>query len=166
MENNLYKIWAAVGPLIGVFIGSWLAARWQQRHWVQDNKKVEYRTVLDAFDKFRWRLTHQIAKYAENPFAADATGEKRAEQELVMEALSSVMGALTNGILIRKAVLDSGVFQRLQNVYHDMESNAAPDIAQVSRAVAEIQLKLLQTAWHDLRLGKPFPWPTSRHPKT
>jgi hypothetical protein len=45
-------VWSAVGPLIGVVIGAlltpWMAWRWQRKQWSSDNKKEEYRNLLDA----------------------------------------------------------------------------------------------------------------------
>src|SRR5713226_4251307 len=44
-------IWAAVGPLLGVALGSYLSTRTQRRHWVMDNKKQEYRELLTIRDR-------------------------------------------------------------------------------------------------------------------
>jgi hypothetical protein len=44
-------VWNAIGPLVGVVIGAlltpWIAWRWQHRQWIFDNKKQEYRDLLD-----------------------------------------------------------------------------------------------------------------------
>ena len=45
-------MWNAIGPLVGVVIGAlltpWIAWRWQHRQWSLDNKKQEYRDLLDG----------------------------------------------------------------------------------------------------------------------
>jgi heme exporter protein D len=41
-------VWPAVGPLVGVFIGAWIANRNQRKQWVADNRKQEYRELLTA----------------------------------------------------------------------------------------------------------------------
>jgi hypothetical protein len=41
-------IWGAVAPLVGVRYGQELAKRWHDEHWILDNKKAEFREVLQA----------------------------------------------------------------------------------------------------------------------
>jgi hypothetical protein len=45
-------MWNVIGPLLGVVIGAlltpWIAWRWQHRQWALDNKKQEYRDLLDG----------------------------------------------------------------------------------------------------------------------
>jgi len=40
------KVWAALGPLVGVLVGAYLARSWDQRRWLLDNRKEEYRELL------------------------------------------------------------------------------------------------------------------------
>jgi len=40
------KAWTVIGPLIGVFVGSWLTTKGQHKHWLLDNKRAEYRKLL------------------------------------------------------------------------------------------------------------------------
>jgi hypothetical protein len=44
--------WNAIGPLVGVVIGAilvpWVSWRWQHKQWSLDNKKQEYRELLDG----------------------------------------------------------------------------------------------------------------------
>jgi len=53
-----YAIWAAVGPLIGVLIGSFLTSRTQRAHWLADNKKQEYRELLTVLSEAYTQLLH------------------------------------------------------------------------------------------------------------
>ena len=41
-------LWAAIGPVAGIFIGHLLARSWERRKWLADNKRDEYREVLKA----------------------------------------------------------------------------------------------------------------------
>jgi len=45
------KVWAAVGPLVGVWIGAVLAKRWQREQWIADNKRAEYRKLLTTLTR-------------------------------------------------------------------------------------------------------------------
>lgn len=40
------KVWAALGPLVGVLVGAYLARSWDQRRWFLNNRKEEYRELL------------------------------------------------------------------------------------------------------------------------
>lgn len=43
-----FAIWAAVGPLVGLVAGHFLARPWQKKQWRLDNETQEYRELLDA----------------------------------------------------------------------------------------------------------------------
>ena len=44
-------IWGVAGPLVGVWVGAYLAGRQQKREWLAANKKEEYREVVAAITK-------------------------------------------------------------------------------------------------------------------
>lgn len=46
IHDSLRGAWAVLGPLLGVFIGAYIANRNQRKHWVAENKKQEYRELL------------------------------------------------------------------------------------------------------------------------
>jgi hypothetical protein len=50
--EEVFVMWNVIGPLVGVVIGAlltpWISWRWQHRQWVMDNKKQEYRDLLDG----------------------------------------------------------------------------------------------------------------------
>ena len=56
----LARAWSAIGPLIGVLIGSWLTRSWQRKQWVLDSKKTEYRELISTLS----HSYHTIAKNA------------------------------------------------------------------------------------------------------
>jgi hypothetical protein len=49
--NFLTRAWSGVGPLVGVLIGAWLSRSWQQRHWARDNRKAEYRELINCLSQ-------------------------------------------------------------------------------------------------------------------
>lgn len=158
MQAKFYAVWAAVGPLVGVIIGAWLAALWQRKQWKLNSKRAEYQAALEALDRLRWRLTHHLSLYSKAPFAADANDEKFRGQVAVAEALSSAIGTILMGIFIRPVVLASGIRKDLK-IFNKRIRDADPTLSsgEATSAVAQMQLKLLKAAWRDLGLGKPFP---------
>jgi len=155
---HFYQVWAVCGPLIGVFIGSLLASKWQRQQWIRENKKADYRRIFDALNRFRWQVTHFYAFYNESPGADSAAeGRKLERQEVVMEALSSTIGAMGDSLFVREALLRSGVLRDVQNFYHSIASDKPPDYMNASRTVADIHLRVLQTAWRDVGLSGPLP---------
>jgi hypothetical protein len=44
-------IWAAVGPLVGILIGAYLAKQWQRSQWLADKKRSEYRKLLTTLTR-------------------------------------------------------------------------------------------------------------------
>lgn len=46
--TTMLALWAAIGPLLGIILGHVLSRSSQQRQWQQDNRKQEYRELLDA----------------------------------------------------------------------------------------------------------------------
>jgi len=46
-------IWAALGPLVGVLIGAYIADRNQRRQWIANCKKEEYRELISVLTKAR-----------------------------------------------------------------------------------------------------------------
>jgi hypothetical protein len=155
---KLYAIWAAIGPLVGVVIGAWLAARWQDRRWILDNKKAEYRGILDALQTYRWNVTRHRARCGATSISPDAAGEMGEDQLALAEALHSLWSALADRIFIREALVNSGVHQDLQSLHRSLVSDNPPDMAQWQQKCYDLHLKLLRTAWKDLRLGKHIPW--------
>ena len=49
--KTLGELWNLFGPLIGflgVLVGAWATGRWHHTHWVLENKKQEWRELIDA----------------------------------------------------------------------------------------------------------------------
>lgn len=161
-EARPYAIWAAIGPLVGVVIGAWLAAHWQRKKWILDNKEAEYRGIFDALNVCRRRLSHYQAMYGPEAIDQDAEGRQLDDQVAMNEGIHLVVEALTDRIFTRKAVISSDVIKDFQSFYHTLLSENPPDMKLTSRTLAELHLRLLQVAWKDLGLGKRIPFPKAQ----
>jgi uncharacterized protein YneF (UPF0154 family) len=53
-------IWGALGPLVGVLVGAWLARSWQWKQWVLENKKSEYRELIGVLSKSYHNLVKNL----------------------------------------------------------------------------------------------------------
>ncbi|MGB8064678.1 MAG: hypothetical protein WCF26_22520 [Candidatus Sulfotelmatobacter sp.] len=47
----IINVWALLGPLLGIFVGAYLARRWQRQQWIADNKKQEFKDLLGAMTR-------------------------------------------------------------------------------------------------------------------
>lgn len=72
------EIWHDLGPLVGVVVGAlltpWITWRWQHRQWSLDNRKQEYRELLDGLHRATEEIIRQRPNAAAgwNPRVADA----------------------------------------------------------------------------------------------
>jgi hypothetical protein len=158
MEGTLYEVWAAIGPLIGVFIGFWLTARWQRRQWILVNKKAEFRGILDALHTYRWQVTKHERTYGPGSIRPDATGERAVDQTALAEALNSIWTTLSDRIFIREALVNSTVHQDLQTLHRSLVSDNPPSLEQWVKNWYELHRKLLRMAERELGLKEQAPW--------
>jgi len=49
----ILAIWAAVGPLVGIYVGHHLLRSQQRRQWLADNRIQEWREVMTTLHKSR-----------------------------------------------------------------------------------------------------------------
>ncbi len=96
-------VWAAVGPLMGVMLGSYLAMRTQRKHWVLDNKKEEYRELLGT-------LTRAFDDIIEQHALMVAHGPE--EQRKYMAAEKSAMAVIRDRIFIAREIEKMKLLER------------------------------------------------------
>jgi hypothetical protein len=147
MEDTLYKLWAAIGPLIGVFIGSWLGARWQRTRWIQDNKKTEYRQLLDSIQTYRWRLLKRLADVTGPLVALDAR-TRHEEATALADAQVLLTNCLGDRLFVREQLAKSKVKDDLSNFLRTIDRTSEEAIGALDRfhdrivAAAEADLGL------------------------
>ncbi|HXX24109.1 MAG TPA: hypothetical protein VEO19_13255 [Terriglobia bacterium] len=148
--GKFFAIWAAVGPLVGVVVGGFLTAWWQRRQWILDNKAREYREALDALEAYRRNLLNLLATQAYVPIsrntseAATALGQSQVHLDNV----------LVDRIFTLDAVARSGVRDDLMRFYQSQNSATPPTVTQSTQTMADLHLKLLETAVTDLKLKR------------
>lgn len=153
-EAKLYAIWAAVGPLVGVIIGAWLAGRSQHRQWVRDSKKAEYREVLDALGAYRWMLLDYHARVAGGVVARDPKEVHGLEKDLG-EAQVRLHNALNDRLFIRRALVRRHVWEEFQSFVRKLNDVKAPEISQLIQALGGVRSKIVEAAERDLGLAEP-----------
>ncbi len=102
----ILAIWAALGPLVGVYIGAYIANRNQKRQWLSTCKKEEYSGLISA-------LTKSMMIYIELRAFLVARGPE--EQRSEAAALSSFGETARNRIFIAPTVKCLDVVNR----WHD-----------------------------------------------
>jgi len=151
MEGTVYKIWAAIGPLIGVLVGAWLTARWQRKRWIQDNKRAEYREVLDALQKYRWHLLNHLAVVGGPLVAEDArTHEER--RAALADAEVSVSNCLADRLFIRESLARTKVREDLRKFQAGLDKIDESSVTRSIEVLTEFHERILKAADEDLGL--------------
>jgi heme exporter protein D len=97
-------VWPAVGPLVGVLVGAYIANRNQRRHWLADSKREEYREILAVMNKTAGAI-------ANADFSATSAIDFRELVEVHPELLTGVMEILGTRIFITRT-LEKMKFQK------------------------------------------------------
>jgi hypothetical protein len=147
---RVYAAWAAVGPLVGVIIGAWLAARWQTKKWILDNKVAEYRSILDALNDYRFVLTEYYALYKFAMVAVPA--QKKYDDDIAFaKAQSAVSNAFADRIFIRAGVERSGA----RNEWRALAAKLLADKStsdELLKMIDVVHAKLVKASQDDLKL--------------
>jgi hypothetical protein len=96
-------IWAAVGPLVGVRYGHDLSKRWQKEHWLANNRKEEYREVLQA-------LSAAIGPMVQ--FGAPGSTANLEELKAATSAENAAYAILETRLFIKNELETLGVYGR------------------------------------------------------
>jgi hypothetical protein len=104
--QGFLNVWAIVGPLVGIFLGSWLTTKNQRRHWLLDNKRSEYRELLTTIADSGSKL---LVFWGRNPVVA--SGE---EQFMIGETARQSVAVIYNRLFISHEVQKLDVLKRWQ----------------------------------------------------
>ena len=107
------NVWAIVGPLIGVALGSWLTTRNQRKHWIADNKKDEYRELL--------RILNTSTKTVSN-FHFQAGFRSGEEERKVEEAKDEALIAIDTRLFIRDEIQKIKLRERWLSAIKELET--------------------------------------------
>lgn len=98
----ILAVWAALGPLLGVWTGAYIADRNQRRQWISNCKKEEYRELISV-------LTKALSTYLQISTLV-VTGKQ--EQRTLLDALSRVGETARDRIFIAHVVKRLDVVKR------------------------------------------------------
>lgn len=108
-------IGSALGGAFGTWVTLWLSARKEHKAWVRDNKKLEWRELIDALrEAIRVMAWHYDDKM---PDAVKAPDQQRYREETIRKA--EVM--IRSRIFISKKLNESGLFNRWTELVKECE---------------------------------------------
>lgn len=125
--------WAVAGPFVGILVGAYIASRNQRKHWIADNKKMEYQELVTAlviaFNAMRLRGTA-----TEDPAATRALLEK---EDMALITIS-------DRVFIRADVARLDIYSRWLSVRD--EFNRTGDVKNLADGAGDIRVNLLDEA--------------------
>jgi hypothetical protein len=141
-----------VGTFVGNLVSFWLASRSQRRNWEKDNKKQEWRELIDALrEALRVMMEYHYANYGDNITPTE-------DEHYREEAIRKGYVAIGDRIFIVKKVRDNGLFDQwraLNNEYEKVGVGFPEGLNRFNSFVKhsqKFQDDLVQFSREDLRL--------------
>lgn len=107
------SIWATIGPLIGVLLGSWLASKNQRKQWTLHNRRDEYRELLTTIaDAGSTLMVH----YGMNPIVVTAQ-----QEWTILETARKSVDLIYNRLFIAKEIGDLNILRRWQDAISELQ---------------------------------------------
>ena len=131
------KVWAALGPLVGVCVGAYLTARWQRRVWLADRKKEEYRELVSVLAE---GLSIYIQQYVVQTVRS---GE---DVKRLHEMLGRILVVIRSRLFIMKQVKGLNVAKRWNDLSRSFEDSHddevfASGVGKLLDDIVEVALK-------------------------
>lgn len=109
------NVWAVIGPLLGVFLGSWLTTKNERKHWIADNKRAEYRMLLTTLSN----AASKILRTEGNPINVLSPRDQRE----VSAAAERSANVIYNRLFIAREVEKLNVMERWNKALSAVEKN-------------------------------------------
>src|ERR1700682_665089 len=111
-------IWAAVGPLVGIYIGHHLLRSQQRRQWLADNRMEEGRGIITTLQKSLVLITQFDA--ARNLSTIE---EKKAAMPAVLDARAAALSVLNNRLFVAKEVRHHKMFDKWKRAVDEFDGH-------------------------------------------
>lgn len=95
-------LWGVVAPLVGILVGHYLSRSWQQKQWIQDRRKEEWRELLAILT----RCFVTICKYTGPIVVLDGD-----DMRTLDEAQTIAQTTIRDRIFIAKEVKELGIYE-------------------------------------------------------
>jgi hypothetical protein len=143
-----------IGSIAGSLITQYVLTKQRHREWVKDNKKLEWRELIDKMDtclsRTQGAFKHPLAERLTNPFNYMAT-------------LGIGSGVMNDRIFIAETLKKSGITQKWRDISayvcasdlprDENQQGAAPTLNGYIIKVNAFQDELIRVAREDLALG-------------
>jgi hypothetical protein len=117
----ILAVWAAVGPLVGIYIGHHLLRSQQRRQWLADNRIQEWREVITTLQKSLVLITQFDATRN-----LSTTEEKKADMPAVLDARAVALSVLNNRLFIAKEVRHHKMFDKWKKAVDEFDEDHDP----------------------------------------
>jgi hypothetical protein len=114
----ILAIWAAVGPLVGIYVGHRLLRSQQRRQWLADNRIQEWREVLTTLQKSLVVITQFDA--ARNLSTVE---EKKAAMPAYLDARAAALSVLNNRLFVGREVRHHKMFDTWKKAVDEFEAD-------------------------------------------
>ena len=105
LAHYIAVAWTTAGPLGGVLIGAYLSRAWDHKKWMNDNRKEEFRELIDA-------LTEAATAVIVQPMEANNQVLRAEGNALAMEKNTQALRAMKTRIYIANDVKEMNWFDR------------------------------------------------------
>jgi hypothetical protein len=143
--NTIFSI-LGISSLIGTVLAHFLSTRREKRIWVKDNKKAEWRELIQVVDASLDQMS-----YAFQPVAVSTGDDHRTDP---WDGMANVDLAIQNRIFIADALVKSGIVTQWKRLEKLIVHGSKEDLGHGDFTAKSLEFKeqLLQIARKDLGL--------------
>lgn len=134
--TTFFGIWAAVGPLAGLYIGFLLTSREQHQQWLRDNRKEEFKEVVTAVSRF---IVDHMA------YASSLGSDLPQSKQAYVDSYKATSLVLTDRVFIHADLYDKNIPHRFLQVAEEYR-DAGMDFEKINKQAAELLEELITLA--------------------